>query len=137
MLGKRIVILSLFHRTFKSRIPISVHTEKLLYLVSCFPFIFWIALLIFSIRATCSGRTNVLAHWSLSGAPGTGGNWERIMALASGGRLWAQLPIDRLTGCTQVNGWTFSCFCFLGSITMGMNLTFLKGPFLKMQESQS
>lgn len=126
---------SLFHPTFKVRIPISSHTGKLFNLVSWFLFVFWIALCIFPIRADLYWEHQVGCAWSFSDVLG----WEEAGKGCWPGYAEAGCgPRSPVTGSRGELGeqWTF-CFYFLGNITVGMNLTFFKGPLrLKMQKAQ-
>lgn len=105
------------------------------YLVSWFLFIFWIALGIFPIRANLHWEHQVGCSWSFSDVLG----WEKARKGCWPGYAEAGCePRSPVTGSRGELGeqWTF-CFYFLGNITVGMNLTFFKGPLcLKMQKAQ-
>ena len=108
---------SLFHPTFKVRIPISSHTGKLFNLVSWFLFIFWIALCIFPIRADLYWEHQVGCAWSFSDVLG----WEEAGKGCWPGYAEAGCgPRSPVTGSRGELGeqWTF-CFYFLGNITVG------------------
>lgn len=121
--------------SFQSQIPISQPHREATYLVSWFLFIFWIALCIFPIRADPHWEHQVGCSWSFLGRPWVEG-WGKDAGLGMRRQVVSPGPQWRkLTGWAW---WTVDLlFYFLGNITVGMNLTFFKGPLcLKMQKAQ-